>query len=667
MNYLARLFRSLTFELVIVFLILASVVFAGASFFTDLPWLEQANLGFSLFFCFELSLRFLAAENPRKYWKSYWLDWVASIPWDFILLTLTPTAGLPVVWLRLLRLPRIARILRFISIGRQGIGRRAIYHIKKQLEKSLPRQFLMLAALAGSLYLLFGFVFSQIKDETIVDPYYFSLITLMSSDSIFEVAQGGSGIRTATIILAFLGMILFNGILIAIIVSRITEYLENVRSGRGRVEERNHLIILGWHGFVKYLTQELELYSRTEGQQITLVLLVEEISQDITDLAQNNTLVDVVVRRGRGYNQQDIDHISLSRARAVFALGHGSLSENNSVVLKTLLTMESILSSKGTDHPWESAPPRRSLAGTWPHIVANLPEGTLETYLPEFPGDSVITFDPFFYSAKILASVVRTPELYQVYTELFSFDGSEFYGCRAGNLAGLRYCDLPGVLPGIQLCGLLENNQIRLIPPQDTVLQADHTLLVLGQSRKVSEAAFRNHSVQRGTSTQPVISPLQTHQPSKSGLEVAIIGVNPKIPFIVEELLKHKCRIHVIDDQSKGDFNAWYEMTTGGKPPRDLHFIPYSFHGRSPLNLSLELQSLDRIIILADESAGQGEPGKVDADTIHKLLKLRKLIRDLGFSKDCQIVAEIMAPESEGLSNLFSVNFFKSRAIIRLG
>jgi ion channel POLLUX/CASTOR len=625
---LREVFRSTRFEIALAVAIALSVGFALASLFADILWVEAANLGFSLAFCLELGLRYRVARDRRRYWRTFWLDWIASIPWDILLILLLPAVGPTLAWTRALRLPRMARILRIVTVGRSAIGRRFAYHLKKQLEKDFLRQFFLLALTSAVILFLFGSLFLILgSDAGFGDPFFFSLLTLISSDSIFEVTAETPLFKSLTILLSFLGIVLFNGILIAILVTRITEYLENIREGRGPVYETGHLIVLGWHGLVPFLFRELDTYCETEDEDLTVVLQVPEIAPEIRDMVQAFRCLDVVLRRGLPYRQPDLEQISLVRGRAVLSLGQGRLSDHANVVIESYLTMDSMLrDAEANGKPW---------------LLLNLPEGVVSRYLGDFSTPAT-TFDPSFYSAKILTSTMFEPDLYPVFEEIFGFEGSEFHFCPPGKAAGRTFGEIVGGFREILPMGLEREGRVEMIPPPDAVVSEDDRLVVLAETRGQALRALAGEPDAPAADPAPALR-VDPHE----HMRVLIIGVNPKVPFLLEELGKLECCAAIVDDQPRAEFERWFRKQTGRDAPEGLDYRQSGLKGREDLRRVLPLDRLDRVIVLADESAGDGDPGRIDADTLFKILKIRAHKAECHPGASLQILAEILSPDSE--------------------
>ena len=135
------------------------------------------------------------------------------------------------------------------------------YISQKQLSKSVGRQLLFLFLIVGSLVLLFGLLFDALgvkfKQGNV---FWFSILTLLGPDSLYTIETEDSLIKGISLLLTFIGIITFNGIIIAIVVSTIHSYFDEIRRGTGKVHEENTIAILGWSELVPSILSELNLY-----------------------------------------------------------------------------------------------------------------------------------------------------------------------------------------------------------------------------------------------------------------------------------------------------------------------------------------------------------------------------------------------------------------------
>ncbi len=632
MRTMNRFFSDIRFEVFLVLAICASIALALLSLFRSSALLEYLNLGFSLFFCMELGLRFAAAEKKAAYWKDFWPDWLASLPWEFMLMAFLPVLALPLAWLRLLRIPRVARILRLLSFGRSGLAQNIRYRLRRQMEKSLGRQLLLLGLVSLAILFSFGLAFKLMGGlPDYDDPFYFSLITLISSDSIFEVEDAPLLVKSLTLLLAFLGIVLFNGLLIALVVSKTGEFYEGLRRGRGAVMEKNHLVLLGWRPSAAYFLRELDAHCRKEGERLTVLVLAAEGDAEASPLETDYRYLDIVLRRGLPYQARCLEELSLARARAIFLLGDDDPRQSESLVIKSLLTIRGLLEDAGRSE--------------WPALLLNLPEGRAEGLLTGLCPPSCLSFDPLFYSAKILGSVLREPALLPIFEELFSFRGSEFYLCSCPALAGRSFESLPGSVEGLQILALERGGKMFLGMPGALVLERSDRLLVLGSSKRRSTALLNKHARQAGRrSASPALPVFQLKPPEPTALKTAIFGINRELPSILEELEKHNSDIYVYADISEAEFRRAHHMLCKRDAPAGLRY-----HSRASLLSGEESlpEGLERVLILAEEGKPGSDAGMIDADTLCRFLELRPLLEAGRGPAACRILLQILSPDSE--------------------
>ena len=631
-----RIFRDVRFEIILVAMIFISFVVAVCSLFFYIPWLELANHFFSFLFCTELTIRFLVRSNTRRYWKTFSLDWIASIPWDLLLVLIFPDTVQSMSLLRLLRLPRLFRLLRIISLSRSNVFSRLGYQFKKQLEQSLFRQLFILALVSLSFVLLFSVVFFILGSNDMSESFYFSLISLISSDSIFEVENEPPLYKGLTVFLAFIGIIIFNGIFIAVVVARMTEYMDKIREGVGKVSEKGHYLILGWDSYMPYFFKEMEIYGQNEDVNPSIVVLVESVQDHMQSGVEKYRWIDISFRKGLPYRRNDLETLALHDARAILVAGDSIAGyyEQEAVQIKTFLTLHAIA---------EQAKKFR------PHLLFTLKQEVKEKYLGEFNHCSSDTADLFFYSAKILVSTLVEPRLHKVFYELFSFSGSEFHFLQVpAHIEGLTFRQVQNNIEGCIIAGFMEESRLHMLPSPEKIVNPEMELVILSPSsvqarrslkKVIPEAHTKEHS-----NTLPV--------PEIKPFHAAIIGVNPKLPFIVEELVKLNCGILVIDNQEKSDFENWYINETGRKFPKNAEYVRCDFKSIHEVQKVLPLDRFDRVLVLADESLSEKYAGHTDADTLFKILRIRTLKNETYPDSSFSLLAEVLSADSQEAAEL---------------
>ncbi|MCB1177126.1 MAG: hypothetical protein KDK36_06055, partial [Leptospiraceae bacterium] len=122
---------------------------------------------------------------------------------------------------------------------------------RKQIEKSVNHQAFFLIFFITIIILIFGSLFAilGLKHDS-GNPYWYAIISLLGPDGLFELEGENLSIRILSFVLTIFGLVIFNGILIAIVVSNLQRYFEEIRRGSGAVRLKNHFLIIGWNSTI---------------------------------------------------------------------------------------------------------------------------------------------------------------------------------------------------------------------------------------------------------------------------------------------------------------------------------------------------------------------------------------------------------------------------------
>jgi hypothetical protein len=684
-------FKRTSVDAVLLVLISASVIAAVASLLYDQVWLEHANLWFSGIFSVELSARYFtySEKNKKEYFLDWWMDWIATIPWDILLFFLFPGGGASM--LRLLRLPRIFRLLRFRHMKRSETGRWLSYRFRRLLEVSIFRQIMVMLAVS----LILVWIFTVVLDNMGVESehggnFWFSIITMISSDSLFEVQEMDIAAKALILIFSFIGIILFNGILLAIIIGKLMEHLDDLKSGRGDVREKGHIVLLGWSECIPHILDELEIHCIVERKRLIKVVIMRESLPDAPDqVVESRPHVEVIQRIGSFQNEEALERISAHKAAAVIVLGgHASdrkLSErlNDPIVTRTLISLETLLEERTN----ESAAPV---------VILNYFDLSSSYHVTEFLrpfGDRSrkLFFNPLFFAGKLLASMCSNPYAEDIYNELLTAEGNEFHFVRLPGNQPRIWRDLIGAFPKAVPVGFRNGDGLRMAPLPDDPLPEGAEVLVLSANsyegsvfepvinHKVNSPSSRGRERSRperiseketppGGADARVCPALRCTMEAPSG-DLYIVGVNQKLPFIVEEMHKvnslSSCgqgresspgsslgvTVHIVDNQTGSEFADWYAEYSKSPLPEGVLFHECRFRSEDEVRAAIDFDSAIRIILLADGHLQESAtPDQIDAETVSKLLMLSHMIE--ARNKECdrenlRMIVETLTVDSE--------------------
>ena len=87
--------------------------------------------------------------------------------------------------------------------------------------------------------------------------------------------------------------------------------------------------------------------------------------------------------------------------------------------------------------------------------------------------------------AKLVVQTSRQSGAAAVYTELFDYEGDEFYFFEDHGLAGSTYAEAQLAFEAASVVGVIDGGVSKLNPPLDTVLTAEQTLIVVVEDDSV--------------------------------------------------------------------------------------------------------------------------------------------------------------------------------------
>lgn len=446
----------------------------------------------------------------------------------------------------------------------------------------------------------------------------------MSSDGIYDFVNSSDDLAcfVVKIVLAVIQMVIFSGALIGfttdILQSTIDRRLNNV----GKIRLSGHFVLLNWSSIGPRLVYDL---SFLEGHENVIILTEEDRDEVLTSIANVFTEngrrlkgMRIFVKQGDPMSPKHLDDVSLSQARYIGILLSGSagggersgdMPTEDLAAIKTLLTMMNMNTEANIVVECRDPAARTSIEG----LVRAAGSG-LSRNIIAFSRDAVI--------GHILGRSIVNPAYDDVYNELLSYDGVEFYGIPAEEV-GTALCRYNDCIPVINY------------DDDDAVDEAgakapDH-LYVLSDTRD-----------SLGVRSEPraFLRPLNYREALRAeAFTVFIVSRDAKPSFVLGEL----------DKFAEGNGAS-------------LHYKSYSYaEGADALKADLAAtEGKKKVLLLSSD----GEMNDRDADVFLTALDL-KLNAALG--GDTEVYAEITNPVNvSALQNLGVVSVIVSNRIVSL-
>jgi Trk K+ transport system NAD-binding subunit len=349
----------------------------------------------------------------------------------------------------------------------------------------------------------------------------------------------GSKLYLALMLLVTLGGIFIVSAFIGVLNSGLEAKLEELRKGRSRVIEENHVLILGWSPQVFTIVSELCAAAENQQGGTCIVVLADkdkvemedEIATKVPDLRGSR----VVCRNGSPIDLDDLDLGSPEVARAIVVIGPEDSEDPDASVIKTILALVGHKPREGGKH----------------HIVAEIRD--LKNRVPArmVGRDQVELVMSSDVIARIAVQTCRQSGLSAIYTELLDFGGDEIYFHKRHGLAGKTFGDSLDAFERGAVIGLRgADGKTQLLPKMDLTLTSDDELIVIAEDDDKIGAAS---SAPKVDEAKLRLADPKPREPERT----LILGWNGRGATVVSELDKYAMpgsELTIIaDDDAPGD------------------------------------------------------------------------------------------------------------------
>lgn len=420
--------------------------------------------------------------------------------------------------------------------------------------------------------------------------------------------------------------------LIGILNTGLEGRLAELRKGRSRVLERDHVLILGWSQQIFTVIAELLEAGRSRART-AIVVLADRDRVEMEDAIRRRVAIPrgarVVCRTGRPTDLADLPIGNPDEARAIVVLA--SEGDNPDVeVVKTILAI--------TGRPDRPPTPHR--------IVAEVREPANADIARLVGGDEVNLLLADDLIARIVAQTCRQSGLSVVYLDLLDFAGHELHVVDLPGLAGRTFGEAVARVRGAVVAGIVRGRAVTLCPPPGQHLEPGDRLVVLAEDHA---------SAQVDETLPPVdaaaIPPAVPRPPVRE--RTLILGWNRHAGVVIRELDAYVAPgSEVLAVAAHTRVVREVEAITGLANLRAEGRFgdPTS---RAVLD-SLDVFSFDHVVVLCETDDRDAE--SADARTLVTLLHLRdiKARRGAGFS----IVSEMVEVANRELAEVAKADDF---------
>ena len=231
------------------------------------------------------------------------------------------------------------------------------------------------------------------------------------------------------IVIVVIGMILFSGAIIATVTTALRAFIEKKSRAKGRIIVNNHFVILNWSSKVPEMIYNLML----KGFKHNIVILSDKNKEYIEDELKSLFLTNdvkqkikanLIVKEGDSLLRGNLEDISIEQASQICIMTKEGMIDvdDDNVVNSDLLNLKIVL-KLGSFKLKEDC-----------QIVVETDSdearGQIENLSYKIASLKSLHIVPISFNKKlgqIIAQSLVMPHMSELYSQLFSFEGSEFY------------------------------------------------------------------------------------------------------------------------------------------------------------------------------------------------------------------------------------------------
>ena len=514
-----------------------------------------------------------------------------------------------------------------------------------------------LIILLGTLILGIWHVDLGTKEDGIINVAWEVLLRAMSPDQLATNQKWPA--RIILLVITLVGLLLVST-LISILNSVIERRMEFLHRGRGEVHLSNHIVVLNWNKFGIRVIREIANSAEPGHSPRQVAVLCEEdpisLMHDIsaslaTDKELETSIIHkrylrhpekwITIRRGAATNTSDLAHLtSINNAHSVIILQNQEDFESRTI--RTVLAIDSTLAKDS-----QNAMPNKQLAlrvvtFVEHHALATRLDARLSLIATRADQNrrylNYIPLSPDDIRHGIETQVSRHRGLSAVYQDLLNFGGQELYLVNGKTIGGTFGEFLSRSEHATPLC-LMNGSYVDFWPNWDQPI-SNMQVVVLAENQTHAQRNVIAHST------------FQINGARGNGRHLNIVAENYlfvgwnrsslRLAHSLEEILPNNSQLNIILRSS----DATPEISTFSGLPIQI----FDSHAPDPLDDAEFLNTIDHVVVFADENATAGES---DAMVLVDLVACRHHVNQINdLQRRFTVVAELRTRSSRYIAGV---------------
>ena len=374
------------------------------------------------------------------------------------------------------------------------------------------------------------------------------------------------------IIVVIIGMILFSGAIIATVTTALRAFIERKSKAKGKILVNNHFVILNWSSKVPEMIYNLMLKGFKQSIVILSDKTKEYISAELKSLFLTNDVkqrikANLIIKEGDSLLRGNLEDISIDKASQICIMAKEGVVDvdDDDVINADLLNLKIVLKLGSFNLKDDcqivvetDSEDARTQIDSLSRKLASLRKLNI----------SAVSFNKKI--GQIIAQSLVMPQMSNLYSELFSFEGSQFYSIESNQEIDEYMKNHPNAIP----------------------VHKDEHLFVLSTSEENCQKSRK----QEYTHDKKFEKAKENAVPSTN---IFVIGENAKSKFLLQSLSRSK---------EYGDIDFSYK-----------HYEKMDI--KSLINDVKETEGERKVLILSDDKVGEDS---YDANVFVALIELSK-------------------------------------------
>lgn len=231
------------------------------------------------------------------------------------------------------------------------------------------------------------------------------------------------------VVIVVIEMVLFSGAIVAMVTTSLRKYIDKKSQAKGKIYVSNHFVILNWNSKVPDIILNLMLKDYKNNIVILSNQNKEFIENEIKSVFLTNDMnfkskVNLIIKEGDTLLRGNLEDISIEKASKICIMARDDMfdGDDDNIINSDLLNLKIVLRLGSFNI--------NPICQVVVETDSDITRGQIENLSYTIESLKKLKLIPVSFNRKIgqiIAQTLVSPKMAEVYLNVFSFDGSEFY------------------------------------------------------------------------------------------------------------------------------------------------------------------------------------------------------------------------------------------------